>query len=307
MAKNIRVKILIPVFEDFQCLPTLFKRIDDNLRDICNYEILIIDDGSLKNIDEKSFLIEKDKTNILTLSQNVGHQRSIAIGLCHLSEKNNFDYVLIMDGDGEDNPLDAKKLINKADILSEDCVIFARRDVRSEPLFFKIGYLFYRIIFRLCTGNNIKFGNFSLVPSRMLKRLTGIPELWNHYASGVLVSKLPVHEVSTIRSGRIAGRPKMKIDSLVLHGISSITTFINIFALRISLFLSFLLSFSLILYLSSNLYNHPIPIFCYGTELICVLSIMTFQAYLFLMATVSKRTNYPCIPSNFWKNFINKK
>ena len=305
--KKIQIHILIPVFEDFNCLPVLLKRIDQNLKDYCNYEILIIDDGSLRNLDQKSKLIHSRQINILTLSQNVGHQRSIAIGICHLSEYKRCDFVLIMDGDGEDNPLDVKKLINKSIELGKSHVVFARRDVRSEPLSFKFGYLIYRILFRLSTGKNIKFGNFSLIPFSMVTRLTGMPELWNHYASGILASKLPIYEVSTKRTGRITGRPKMNLNSLILHGISSITIFINIFALRISLSLSFLLSVSLILNLFSNLYKLPIPIFFYGTELICALSIMSFQSYLFLMATVSKRTNYPCIPSNFWKNFINKK
>ena len=85
--KKTQVTVLIPVFEDFKCLPILLKRIEQNLHDICNYEILIIDDGSLKNLDEKYELVVENKVNFLTLSQNIGHQRSIAIGLCYLSEK----------------------------------------------------------------------------------------------------------------------------------------------------------------------------------------------------------------------------
>ena len=129
----------------------MLKRIEQNLHDICNYEILIIDDGSLKNLDEKYELVVENKVNFLTLSQNIGHQRSIAVGLCYLSEKKNIDYVLIMDGDGEDNPIDARKLL-KANELKRMSILFARRDVRSEPLLFRKDIYFIEFLFRFCTG-----------------------------------------------------------------------------------------------------------------------------------------------------------
>ena len=302
--KRPHIVILIPIYEDFLCLPILFSRIDQTLKNICSYEILVIDDGSLKNIGEKKELFNSKNINVLTLSQNVGHQRSITIGLCHLSERKDFDFVLIMDGDGEDNPLDAKKLLEKA--TNHSSIIFARREVRSEPLLFRLGYFIYRIVFRVCTGKNIKFGNFSLVPSNMLERLTGIPELWNHYASGVMVSKLPFYEVATERSGRINGRPKMNVFSLVLHGIGSITNFIKDFALRLSLFLTFTLLTSITLKIVSKFDKYSFLELYNISDLIIILSIITFQSYIFLISTISKRSNAPCIPSKFWKFFITK-
>lgn len=303
--KKTQVTVLIPVFEDFKCLPILLKRIEQNLHDICNYEILIIDDGSLKNLDEKYELVVENKVNFLTLSQNIGHQRSIAIGLCYLSEKKNIDYVLIMDGDGEDNPIDARKLLKKANELKRMSILFARRDVRSEPLLFRLGYLFYRILFRFCTGKNIKFGNFSLVPSGMLKRLTGIPELWNHYASSVLAANIPIVEVSTHRSGRIAGRPKMNLGSLVLHGISSITTFLSVFALRLLLFSS-VATISIIVVSTLPLTDFlPTLLTNNGIIIIWFFSSLTLNSLFFLLFAVSRRNQAPCTPSTFWRNFIN--
>ncbi len=300
------IVILIPIFEDFLCLPILFSRIEQALKNICSYEILVIDDGSLKNIGEKKELFNSKDINVLTLSQNVGHQRSITIGLCHLSERNDYDFVLIMDGDGEDNPIDARKLLEKAKSLNHSSIIFARREVRSEPLLFRLGYFIYRIVFRVCTGQNIKFGNFSLVPSNMLDRLTGIPELWNHYASGVMVSKLPFYEVATERSGRINGRPKMNVFSLVLHGIGSITNFITDFALRLALLLTFMLFTSITLKFVSYIDEYSCLRLYNISDFIIILSIITFQSYIFLISIISKRLNTPCIPSKFWKFFITK-
>ena len=73
-----KICILIPVFEDFECLPLLEEKIKQHLSPVTDYSILVIDDGSFKGLDNK-LGIEKDKRiKILTLSQNVGHQRSVS-------------------------------------------------------------------------------------------------------------------------------------------------------------------------------------------------------------------------------------
>ena len=193
--KNTFIYVLIPIFEDFACLPILLNKIKNSLSNIADYRVLVIDDGSYNGLHDKLLLNKDSSLEILTLSKNVGHQRSIAIGLCYLDRNKDFDYILVMDGDGEDNPQDAINLIRTAEASTEDKVIFARRDTRSEPFSFKIGYLLYRLFFRILTGDKIKFGNFSLVPRSLVDRLTGIPDIWNHYAASVLSSKIPYEEI----------------------------------------------------------------------------------------------------------------
>ena len=41
---------------------------------------------------------------VLNMKKNQGHTRSIAVGLKYIFEKEDFDYVIPMDGDGEDRP-----------------------------------------------------------------------------------------------------------------------------------------------------------------------------------------------------------
>ena len=198
--KNTFIYVLIPIFEDFACLPILLNKIKNSLSNITDYRVLVIDDGSYNGLHDKLLLNKDSSLEILTLSKNVGHQRSIAIGLCYLDRNKDFDYILVMDGDGEDNPQDAINLIRTAEASTEDKVIFARRDTRSEPFSFKIGYLLYRLLFRILTGDKIKFGNFSLVPRSLVDRLTGIPDIWNHYAASVLSSKIPYASVSPLKN-----------------------------------------------------------------------------------------------------------
>ena len=44
---------------------------------------------------------------------NQGHARCIATGLKYIFEKEDFDYVIPMDGDGEDRPEEIKEFINQ--------------------------------------------------------------------------------------------------------------------------------------------------------------------------------------------------
>ena len=47
------------------------------------------------------------------MKKNQGHARCIATGLKYICEKEDFDYVIPMDGDGEDRPEEINDLLNQ--------------------------------------------------------------------------------------------------------------------------------------------------------------------------------------------------
>ena len=302
--KNTFIYVLIPIFEDFSCLPILLNKIKNSLSTVSDYRVLIIDDGSYNGLNEKLVLKEDSSLEILTLSKNVGHQRSIAIGLCYLDRNKDFDYILVMDGDGEDNPQDALNLIRAAEASKEEKVIFARRDTRSEPLSFKIGYLLYRLFFRILTGDKIKFGNFSLVPHSLVDRLTGIPDIWNHYAASILSSKIPYEEISSKRSGRIHGRPKMNLTNLILHGMSAFSVFLQIILFRLFLFISIINACGLTLLFLEGLGILNISKFISIIPIIFIMTNLMLISFISLLFVLSNRSLAPCIPKTFWNHYI---
>lgn len=302
--KNTFIYVLIPIFEDFACLPILLNKIKNSLSNIADYRVLVIDDGSYNGLHDKLLLNKDSSLEILTLSKNVGHQRSIAIGLCYLDRNKDFDYILVMDGDGEDNPQDAINLIRTAEASTEDKVIFARRDTRSEPFSFKIGYLLYRLFFRILTGDKIKFGNFSLVPRSLVDRLTGIPDIWNHYAASILSSKIPYEEISSKRSGRIHGRPKMNLTNLILHGMSAFSVFLQIILFRLFLLVSIVNACGLTLLFIESLGVLNINKFANITSIIFLMTNLMFISFISLLFVLSNRSLAPCIPKTFWHHFI---
>ena len=166
-----KFKILIPVYNDWQSVSELLDNIDHNLSGI-DHEVSVIIVNDASNHDRK----EEDKTfdninsiKILNMRMNQGHARCIATGLKYIYEKEDFDYIIPMDGDGEDRPEEIKEFINQIQ-NSNGKPIVGRRVKRSEGLFFKACYEFHKLITLTFTGKSIKFGNYTCLPKRLLKK-----------------------------------------------------------------------------------------------------------------------------------------
>lgn len=157
---------LTPAYNDWESFQLLVEGIEGEFRAKEHYsiQIVVVDDGSTDSF-EASELLTKIPITIVTLKKNLGHQRAIATGLQFIyAEKSDYDFIIVLDSDGEDRPQDILKLVSKCEELSEKKIVFAQRKKRQEPILFKTGYLIYKHIFKLFTGTQISFGNFSCIP-----------------------------------------------------------------------------------------------------------------------------------------------
>jgi len=213
--------------------------------------IILIDDGS-SELMKKDFLNKPLKNifavDIIHLQRNLGHQRAIAVGLTHINEKYPCDAVIVMDADGEDKPEDVPRLIGRFKDLEGKQIVFAQRLRRTEGLVFKVSYKLYQIMHYKLTGIPVRVGNFSIIPYNSLSALVLVSELWNHYAASVFSSRIPYETLPTSRGHRFGGKSKMNYTSLVLHGLSAISVFVDIVGVRL-LLLTFFMSFFLIVVL----------------------------------------------------------
>ena len=75
-----------------------------------------------------------------------------------LSKHDDFDHLIVMDGDGEDRPVEIEFLVNKA-LEDEKVSVVAKRIKRSEGPFFQTLYEIHKILTLTFTGKNIDFGN----------------------------------------------------------------------------------------------------------------------------------------------------
>jgi hypothetical protein len=306
--------ILIPVFNDWQAVGLLLRKLDGVLEaHHLAANVLLIDDASSEpagpDFPGGPFKAVA-RTEVLELRRNLGHQRAIAIGLAHIYEHKRCEAVLIMDGDGEDAPEDVPRLIEKYHAAGGRHIVFAERLKRSESLVFKFFYHLYRYAHHLLTGYAVRVGNFSLVPFTALERLVAVEELWNHYAAAVFKARLPHVEVPTRRATRLAGKPRMNFVALVLHGLSAISVFGDIVGARmlaaISVFIVLALAGLLVVAGIGLFTNLTIPGWATtaGGLLLVVLLQAIMISFIFIFIILNGRKSANFLPIRDYSYFV---
>ncbi|HEY9852987.1 MAG TPA: glycosyltransferase [Leptolyngbyaceae cyanobacterium] len=312
--EQLSILIVIPVFNDWEALEILLINIDKNLYGKpFNVDILIVDDASTTPVFSNFIstpLKEINKIEILELRRNIGHQRAIAIGLSYIEENLYYQAVVIMDGDGEDDPKDVIKLIEECHKQDFQKVIFARRSKRSETWLFKLFYIFYKHLYKLLTGHHIRVGNFSIIPHKIIPRLVVVSELWNHYAVGLLKAKVPYAEIYSKRGNRLAGKPKMNFVSLITHGLSAISVYGDVVGVRLLIASIWLILFTLIAIVAAIIVklfsNLAIP--GWTSYIVILFFIILMQSVMlslfFSFLILSGRNNSSFLPKRDYHYFI---
>jgi polyisoprenyl-phosphate glycosyltransferase len=315
----LHIVVLTPVLDDWVSAQETLKRLDSAFAgQAVTLSVLLVDDGSTE-IPASDFgqgpYARLQSVDVLRLKKNLGHQRALAVGLSHIAAKVSCDAVIIMDGDGEDEPTDAVRLIERLRELNRrevplHPIIFAERTRRTESLMFRLSYLVYRVLHYLLTGRGIRFGNFSIVPQARLGALTTEPMLWNHYAASVAGSKLPFATIPSQRGRRIAGKSRLNYVSLVIHGLSALSCYSEIIGVRLLLISSFLFTLSLIgfvvtitLRLATNLPMQGWSSLFAGILIILLLQVVTLASN-FTLQIISARSTQPFLPARDYVWFI---
>lgn len=302
-----RLAIVTPVLDDWSSFAELTRRIaslfpaDGRVA----IDIFAIDDGS--SDPGPPSLIGSDgpgclgAIEILHLALNLGHQRAIAIGLVEIAERGVHDAVVVMDCDGEDRPEDIIPLLATSG-AQPGRIILARRAERSEPLPFQLGYAGYKLLFRALTGRRISFGNFCLIPLAAVRRLVYMPEAWNHLAAAVMRSRIGSAEIPTRRGTRYDGRSHMNLTTLVIHGLSAISVYIDVIFVRVLMVAGSLASLSIIgiLGVLATRFLTPFAIPGWATTALGALFGILMQTVILVvvmtLVVLSSRSNNPVVP-----------
>ena len=231
-----KIFFLIPVFNDWESLETLIENIHKEIKSINNFEFncIIINDSSTIQMGNISKPHTFKNFKILDLKKNIGHARCIASGLRYLINNEKFDFVILMDGDGEDRPEEIKYLISKATSLDNSSVV-AKRVKRSEGFIFKLLYETHKILTFLSTGKKIFFGNYSCLTFKDAKILIEKKTTWSSYSGSVTKNLSNLVEIDSIRGLRYFGPSKMSLIKLVIHSLAIMASFKESVFLRSSL------------------------------------------------------------------------
>ena len=221
-----KIIILIPVFNDFKSASKLIEEIDINISELkTSFSIIVVNDAST----EEKILETKNLNNIKSLKlinmrNNKGHARCIASGLKYISENEDFDYVIPMDGDGEDRPEEIRNFVEKIKDNPNNTIV-GERVKRSESLVFKVCYFFHKIITFTFTGKFIKFGNYTCLTKKTVKKLIEDKATWSSFSGSLAKNEIDLIKSPSIRGPRYFGPSKMSFLNLVKHSLAIIAVF----------------------------------------------------------------------------------
>ena len=232
--------ILIPVYNDRESLKILIDNINNEIKDLnSQISIVIINDASSEQIIDTYPNIENfHYIEIINMKENRGHARCIASGLKYIFEKKEFDFVIPMDGDGEDRPEEITNFINLAEQSRERSIV-GQRVKRSEGLFFQFCYQFHKFLTLTFTGHSIKFGNFTCLSKSTIVKMLNEKATWNSFSGSLKKTEKNLISMPSSRGKRYFGPSKMSFFNLLKHSLSILSVFRKTVLIRSALFIVF--------------------------------------------------------------------
>ena len=233
-----KIKILVPVYNDWQSASKLVDEIN-NLSISSEFQISIImvnDASNHDRQDEDKKLENIHSIKILNMKINQGHSRCIATGLKYIFQKEDFDYVIPMDGDGEDKPEEIPEFLNQIKNSNEKPIVGVRVK-RSENFLFKACYQLHKLITSTFTGKSIKFGNYTCLPKSTVEKMINEKATWNSFSGALTKVENDLLSIPSRRGNRYFGPSKMSFFNLLKHSMSIISVFRKTVLFRSALFI----------------------------------------------------------------------
>jgi glycosyltransferase involved in cell wall biosynthesis len=235
-----KITLLIPIYNDRESLKKLIENINFEVKDLnSEVSVVVINDASSQQIiDTYQNLENVNSFEIINMIENRGHARCIASGLKYVFEKKEFDYIIPMDGDGEDRPEEIKNFLELSEQSNNQSIV-GERVKRSESLFFKFCYLFHKFLTLAFTGHNIKFGNFTCLSKSTVEKLLKEKATWNSFSGSLKKTEKNLLSTPSVRGTRYFGPSKMSFFNLLKHSLSIISVFRKTVLIRSAFFIVF--------------------------------------------------------------------
>ena len=126
------ISIVIPIYNEQDNITHLIKEVRTALEKKINYEIIIVDDGSDDNTYEAVNKIKKNNKNITIVSHKKNYGQSIGLRTGIIEA--NSEYIVTLDGDGQNDPRDILKLIKSFDTKVSFMMVIGNRVNRIDSI-----------------------------------------------------------------------------------------------------------------------------------------------------------------------------
>ena len=266
-----KIIILIPVYNDWESLKKLLIEINTHIKyfNEISFECLIINDASTIQPPKLNKPGNFESVELLNMRENRGHARCNAFGLRYIFQNKKFDNLILMDGDGEDRPEEIKSLVEKIK-SNPDFSVVAKRIKRSEGPFFQTLYQLHKLVTFIFTGQNINFGNYSILTRSDVEKLHSKPSMWSSFSGSVKKNLKPLSEINSTRGLRYFGPSQMSLLKLIIHSLSIIAVF------KYNMLLRSVIMLIVLTYLNSYLGNFTM----YFQILIVIFNLLIFSVSL---------------------------
>lgn len=124
------ISIVIPVLNEERNIINLITEIKKNLEKKIKYEIIIVDDGSSDNTHNVllKYLKKNKKVLVFKHKKNYGQSVSLRTGIMQTSS----NYIVTLDGDGQNDPRDILKLLKNFETDKEFMMVIGNRVKRID-------------------------------------------------------------------------------------------------------------------------------------------------------------------------------
>lgn len=221
-----RLCIVIPVFNEEQSLPELFRRLQTTIDSLSPIEssVILVNDGSRDGslplmLGQRS---RDARYQILDLSRNFGHQAALTAGLMAAEGA---DCIIMMDGDLQDPPELIPELVQKWREGAE--VVQAARLGRDERGLRAWGYRCFYLLLDWISDYPMpaRTGIFGLLNAQALSELNRLPES-NRYLPGLRAwIGFDQRTVTFQRPDREFGAPKQSFVRLIRYALDGFISF----------------------------------------------------------------------------------
>lgn len=142
-----KVAIIIPAFNEESSIGYVVSELFDVLGRAV--DIIVVNDCSS---DRTAFVAKNAGAFVIDLQVNLGYAKAINKGFEYASLKQNIEYILTMDGDGQHDPYSVEKFIDYVKQNNVDLVVGVREKKArfSEWLFCRYFYKKFKVLDPLC-------------------------------------------------------------------------------------------------------------------------------------------------------------
>lgn len=221
---DIKFSVVIPLYRCHKAIAELTGRLIKTLTSIdAAFEIIYVNDASPDNDwDEVVKAAAADpRIKGINLSRNFGQHYAITAGLHYASGR----WVVVMDGDLQDQPEEITKLYNKAGEGYD--IVLARRTQRQHSLFKRsASKWFYKTLAYLTgTEQNSEIANFGIYHHKVIDAILSMKDKTRYFPTMVRWVGFRKTEMAVQHAARHDGKSSYSLKALINLALNTILSF----------------------------------------------------------------------------------